>query len=176
MTQYACNIGERIRVEGLVGLPQSTKSSVLVFAEDRFRVMNPGFELVIPHEGMEEIVTRAKEEIWKIGSIVPRYVGERLVFDVVVYDLDRVPIIELSNLERGLEALFLTVSSQQLMHLAMEPVGVAHGGVKAREFAFALRCAALEAPIGLQIQICDLDETLLDEIFDALQDTCSTAV
>ncbi len=137
---------------------------MLALGEDRHRVLNPDRGLNLPDAPAQEVVRQAEDQIWELGSIVPRHSEGRQIFDVVVYDLDASPMVEPAVLERGLCSLVEVLVESEVFAVAMEPIGMMHAGIGAEAFAHALRAACAKAERSLEILLCHPDRDLLDAL------------
>jgi hypothetical protein len=157
-------IGDRVRIEPRVGAPGASGCAVIALGEDRHRVLNPDRVVNVPAASGQTLARQAEQEIRELGSVVERRSGGRRVFDVVVYDLDASPMVRPEAVERGLDALISRLAEQAISRVAMEPIGMPHRGLRAEEFAPALRLACARAKAELEILLCHTDDDALDEI------------
>ncbi|MBK8480717.1 MAG: hypothetical protein IPL40_06035 [Proteobacteria bacterium] len=161
-------VGERVRIEGVARHPLTTSAPVVALAEDRHRVLNPDTTATATSEPLAALLRRSARDVWAVGDIVVRGLVPRVLLDVVVYDLEARPIVEAAGVTRGLVALMDELSRRQLTSAALEPIGMAHGGISAETLAQALHGACAHAPFGLQLQLCDPNRWLLREVLEAL--------
>ena len=116
----AVNIGERARIELRCCTPQRAEVAALAFAEDRYRVLNSVRLLTVPTESPGQLIERADSERWEIGEVVLRRSAPQLVLDVVVYDLDELPLVSPEGVSLGLSALMEQLCRRRVTALAIE--------------------------------------------------------
>jgi len=170
----AVHIGERLRIEGAGAaageVAAGSRPLALVVAEDRYRVLAAGeHTLSEPDDAPEELLRRSSEERWAIGEVVLRRARPQLVLDLIVYDLDAVPMVELEGVTRALVALMDELARRKVVTVAMEAIGVAHGGISPAELAEALELASAAAPLGLHLLLCDADSAVVGEVLEHLE-------
>lgn len=162
----AVTIGQRARIEGRTGRATMQRLEAIARAEDRYRVLDADTVLDVPRESAHELLRSASEQQWTLGDIVVRSESP-WVFDLVVYDLDATPIVQIATVSDTLLTLMDTLCRHQISNLALEPIGMAHGGISARAFARALVHACHQGPLGLRVVICEQDRRVLERIMAA---------
>jgi len=169
----AVNVGQRVRIEIRRCALQRAEAAALAFAEDRYRVLSSDRLLDVPTESAGQLIERADSERWEIGEVVLRRSAPQLVLDVVVYDLDALPMVHAEGVSLALRALMEQLSRRRVTTLAMEAIGTAHGGLSAHEFAAALVESLKLAPQGLHLLLCGEEIELLEEILAVLEELVS---
>jgi len=165
----AVTVGQHTRVEGLATEVRAAGVGTVARAEDRFRVLSTDPVLEVPQEPAEELVGRAAQEAWQLGQVVSHHSSSQLILDVVVYDLDADPIVTVESVTAGIHTLTDELCRRQITALAMEPIGMAHGGISAAEMAGVLHVVCKRAPFGSTLLLCDPDADLLTEIMQTLE-------
>lgn len=159
-------IGQRTRIEGRTLRPVQLHPQALARAEDRYRVLATDTVLDVPRATASQIARAATEKQWALADIVVREENP-WVFDVVVYDLDADPIVDAETVSEALDNLMDTLCRCQISEVAMEAIGIAHGGISAPSFAEALVRSCQRAPVGLRLLLCEPDRRLLEAIMTA---------
>ena len=68
------------------------------------------------------------------------------------------------TVEHGLERILSMLAEQAISRIAMEPIGMPHRGLRAEQFAPALRLACAKAEAELEILLCHAEDDVLAEI------------
>ncbi len=165
----AVRIGQWAAIEPSCVALHESDCEVLALGEDRHRILNPDRMFDVPIQSPEDLARRGADEVWELGSVVPRRSGERLVLDVVVYDLDAVPMVRPEMVERGLCGLVAKLGEGNISRVAMEPIGMPHRGLGSAAFAHALRFACTKVEAELAILLCHPETRILDEIMRSLR-------
>jgi hypothetical protein len=164
----AVTLGQQTRIEGRCIRAALAGAEALARAEDRYRVLNAESVAAPPRASSTELVQQATEQRSPLGDVVIRREAP-WIFDLVVYDLDAPRVVYEPDVVLALNNLMDLLCRLQLLEVAMEPIGVAHGGIAPEHFARALLSTCARGPIGLKVLICEPERRILTRIITALE-------